>query len=221
MLNGLQGFNIIGWSLQSKEVWRQLQHKGVHYTQSQYFQKSDFNPTFLNAYEWMRRQMHQRGLNPQSRYPVWFYARVDRENLLEHAKQSRGSVLLVCQFAAARVLLSDYYTWHHVLNDWRLDDSADNVEAWFTEMERRLGMPFGNSENSLSWPPEIRREIEHSWERIFDIRHWLRNYPDSVIQGTVAELRLNDVVQTIPLDRPGVHRVRHIANVVRQLTDKL
>lgn len=119
-------------------------------------------------------------------------------------------------------LLSDYYTWHHVLNDWYLDDTADNVEAWFIEMERRLGRQFGNPENSRSWPTKIRREIERSWERIFNIQHWLRAYPDSTIQGTVAQLQLPDVVQAFPLDAPtGVNRARHIASVVKRLTDKL
>lgn len=220
-LDGLQGTHVIGWSLQSEDVWRQLQRQGVHYTHPQYLQGSDFNTTFLNAYEWMRRQMHKRGFNPENHYPVWFYTRVDRKKLQEHATQSEQSVLLVCRFVAPRVLLSDYYAWHHVLNDWYLDHTAVNVEAWFTEMEQRLGMPLGNHENSLSWPTEIRLEIERSWERIFNIQHWLRVYPDSVIQGTVAQLKLSDVVQAIPLDFPDKKRTTRIAQLIQRLTDKL
>lgn len=219
MLNGIRGPYITGWSLQSSDVWRQLQQKGTYRAGQQYYQGSDFNPTFTNAYEWMRRQMQQRSLSPQGQYPVWFYCRVSRETLREHAQYSEQSVLLVCRFAVTRILLSDYHAWHHVLNDWYLNDTADNIEAWFAAMEQRLGTPLGNHENSLAWPIEIRREIERSWERIFDIQHWLRSYPDSIVQGVVAELYRQDVIQAIPLDLPGVNRTRRIAGVVQHLKD--
>ncbi len=87
-------------------------------------------------------------------------------------------------------MLSDFYAWHVVLNQGYLALSDEEDQEWELKTDR-----VGWNEKQRSG--HLRRELEKSWERIFDVEAlrasgWLGT--GSCIQATVGEIYLDEVV---------------------------
>ena len=110
-------------------------------------------------------------------------------------------VRVECQVAEKRVLLSDFDLWHYVLNYWYLPHSEKDAEAF----EKKLvdaALPLSGFSHERPLPhARYRREIEKSWERIFDVdwvdrQQAIAHPPEKKsIQATLWELQLADVVK--------------------------
>ena len=99
------------------------------------------------------------------------------------------------------VLLSDFDLWHYVLNYWYLPRTENEGEAFERRLARAGLSPVGCNHGNPPHSARFRREIEKSWERIFDLS-WTDAGHRIVfplkkrsIQGTVWELLLTDVVE--------------------------
>ena len=92
---------------------------------------------------------------------------------------------LEIEIPASRVLLSDFVTWHGVLNDWYLSWSEAEDEAFY-DGRYRLHGASGHA------------EIENSWNRIFDLEGgdptWVGPLAKRSIQATFWSLEWEDVV---------------------------
>ncbi len=101
-----------------------------------------------------------------------------------------------------RVLLSDFDLWHYVLNYWYLPKSGKDGDS-FEKKLTRVGLSvYGCTHQKPLAHDKFRREVEGSWERIFDLS-WtdpgqsiVKRARDRSIQGTVWEILLEDVVDT-------------------------
>jgi hypothetical protein len=102
------------------------------------------------------------------------------------------------------VLLSDFDLWHYVLNYWHLPRSEKEGEEFEKKLIRAGLSVYGCSHEKPLPHAAFRREVERSWEHIFDLSWTDRDHvivkrdSERSIQGTLWEVQLGDVVDTTP-----------------------
>lgn len=177
------------WTIQSVRAWEMLQRNGVLRADGRRISFSDFRP----AYHWMMAQMRARVPGYGGRYLIWAWQHQQPDlRYAEHVPRGTRAVRLECMLPRDRVLLSDFDGWHFVLNRTPFTWNAREDRWW----ERRLA---GVSYSALA--PDLRAEVERTWERIFELRRprgsrvWLGSLE---VQATFEELSLHEVVRATP-----------------------
>ncbi len=195
------------WSILTRPAWEELRRKGRLRAGRRYAEK-----LYLAPYSWMAGQMDRRLAGPRpskDALPVWAWhqwegAERRKPDLRSSGRLPKGvpGVRVECQVAKERAVLSDFDLWHYVLNYWYLPSSESDGKAF----ERKLaqaGLSFFNCTHNKPLPhAEYRREIETSWERIFDVT-WtdrgcqIASPPEKKsIQATLWETVIEDVVES-------------------------
>lgn len=197
------------WSILTDDAWRELQQRGRLQVARRHVMKE-----FLGPYTWMAKQMEHRLKTPRpskTALPIWAWhqwERVDRRKpdlrsggYLEKGEQG---VRVELDVADDRVLLSDFDLWHYVLNYWYLPDSERDGDLFEGNLARAgLALNGCDHDHPLS-NLQFRRQIEGSWERIFDLswsdrKQAIASPPEKKsIQATLWELLLDDVVEAQP-----------------------
>jgi hypothetical protein len=195
---------MILWSILTQQAWKELQRKGRLHANRRHVTKD-----YLDPYLWMAEQMQRRLKAPKpskDAMPIWAWHRWQGKRCkpdlraCNHLPKGERGIRLELQVADDRVLLSDFDLWHYVLNYWYLPETEDAGEA-FEKKLALAGLSFYkcDHEHPLSHP-QYRREIEKSWERIFDVGWADREHTiaepskKKSIQATLWEIRLTDVV---------------------------
>ncbi|MEU4822874.1 DUF3841 domain-containing protein [Actinomadura sp. NPDC023710] len=155
---------------------------------------------FRDAYDWIHRMMAAR-LPTSGEGALWLWARTRRKHLVDSCRRSRGQVLLTCRVPRERVLLSHFDEWHLVLNralgmprppGESEDDAFARWEEAQDDFNARLRAAGLRDAPIRNWTPDLRNEIETSWECILD----RANYgPSECWQATVHALNTNEVVE--------------------------
>ena len=149
------------YTVQAKSAWEIALEKGGLYG-NQAFCDADF----LAAYEWMVQQMALRLPQFGGGYPVWVWPTrpIWRDGSFG---KPQALVLIEAKLTQDRVLLSDFQSWHAVLNKFPILAHQDE-----------------------------KIEMQASWERIFDFE-FLENSPDwgeVEIQGVVESISLGEII---------------------------
>ena len=157
------------WTIQGIEIYEQLQRDGVAYCTKPSW--SD-EPNFMKAYHWMAEQMKHRIGEPSIKgieYPTWAWYQYNSAKANKPPRSFSNipegiSTYMEIEIPDNEVLLSDFNNWLAALNqcplnDWkRIDKATDLLDK---EAGRRLQFD--------EYPIEIQREIEKSWEAVFDL----------------------------------------------------
>ena len=194
------------WSILSKAAWEELQRKGRLRASRRHAER-----LFLPAYLWMGRQMERRLDIPrpsENTLPLWAWYQWEgaarrKPDLRSsgHLSQGERGVRIECHVGEERVLLSDFDLWHYVLNYWYLPMSEAD-DARFQMKLSKASLSSSRFDHLRPIPrAQWRREIESSWERIFDMA-WvdrggqIASPPEKkAIQATLWEILLDDVVE--------------------------
>lgn len=173
------------WTIQPVEVMDIINTTGIFRCDED---KSDNFKDFHDAYLWLVKQMDARNIKHPSgvELPLWAW----HTRNWEHKKPDLRNIgygipgeQYVCiefEIDDKEVLLSDYNTWHYVLNCSWFDDSTNEKEfnekhEWFDKL-----------------PPKKKAELrEKSWQKIFNVEpnHTDWNKNGEYIQATFWELR--------------------------------
>lgn len=186
--------NMIVWSIQSYEVYKQLftkkiytcdPSKSVNLINERQLNSHDFK----NAYSWIAEQMARKiGSPPKGvKFPVWVWYKQnyahrhpDFRSYWEYDEQ----VCLELNIPEEQLLLSDFDNWHFVLNNLYLND-AESYEEW-SEKDRWF--------DNLSLMDQ-KRVKEHSWQHIFNVDprkgEWTQN--GAYVQGCCWYLQKEQV----------------------------
>jgi hypothetical protein len=193
------------WSILTQQAWHDLQRQGRLRVARRHVMQE-----FLGPYAWMAKQMERRLRTPKpskNNMPIWTWYQWEGATRRKPDLRTGGylpkgeqGVRVECQVIDDRVLLSDFDLWHYVLNYWYLPDSEKDGKA-FEKKLARAGLSFYGCSHQCPLPNRYHREIERSWERIFDVSWADRGYaiahpPEKKsIQATLWELVLNEVVE--------------------------
>jgi Domain of unknown function (DUF3841) len=195
------------WSILTQQAWDDLQRRGRLRVSSRRVMQE-----FLGPYHWMADQMERRLRVPRpskDAMPIWAWHQWEgvarrKPDLRAGGHLPRGvrGVRVECHVEDDRVLLSDFDLWHYVLNYWYLPKTEKDGEA-FEKKLVRAGLSFyGCDHHRPLGHAQFHREVEQSWQRIFDVnwadrRHSIASPPKKKsIQATLWELSLADVVRT-------------------------
>ena len=121
---------------------------------------------FLEAYEWMARELDRRTFSRPTAYPRWLWTRVLGQSSWSETpaafyKHLPGTYALV-EFEMRRenVLLSDYEAWHAPLNGWYLpldEENDDEFRAW------------EDSHRGPNFALKRRQMVVNSWSRCLNV----------------------------------------------------
>ena len=196
------------WTIQGIEIYEQLQRDRVAYCTKPAWSDDE---KFMKAYLWMADEMRQRIGEPpikDIKYPMWAWYQYNSTKSKKPPRsyldiQEGVSAYMEIEIPDNEVLLSDFCNWHNVLNQYpltnwkRIDKKTDLLEK-----------EAGKSLDFDDYPLEIQKEIEKSWEAIFDLdrrdkevgRTHKRNRS---IQATFWMLKPDNVISVEFLERKG------------------
>ena len=193
------------WSILTQQAWNDLRRQGSLRVARRHVMQE-----FLGPYAWMARQMERRLRTPRpskDALPIWAWYQWEGVNRRRPDLRAAGYLTKAergmraeLQVADNRVLLSDFDLWHYVLNYWYLP-ATEQDGGTFEKKLARAGLSFYGCDHQRPLAnTRYRREIERSWERIFDVG-WVDQgraiaHPpeEKSIQATLWELLLDDVV---------------------------
>ncbi len=180
------------WTIQPLEVWEELNKKGYFICDPQKSYCLKDSLSFKNAYDWLSREMEYRiGHRPKGViYPIWAWHTRDwqhkKPDLRNIGLGDKGvkSVCIEIEIPDNQVVLTDFDSWHYVLNEWYYDGSTCEKE-WELLRSRYDGL---SSEKQ-----KVLRE--KSWQNIFDISPYKNDWfqKGRYIQATFWVLYLKDV----------------------------
>ncbi|MDO5293121.1 MAG: DUF3841 domain-containing protein [bacterium] len=153
------------WTIQPVEVMNSIHDKGYFACDRR---KASFNDieSFQSAYFWMVKKMDEKGIiHPAGlEFPIWCWhtrngkhKKPDLRNAA-YAERGRKCVCLELEVPDQEILLSNYDTWHIVLNQWWFNDS--NTEEEYYEHEKLFETLDENTKKAV---------MEESWDKIFNI----------------------------------------------------
>lgn len=172
------------WTLQPEAAYNQAMETGVYTCDPEQCPM----PELFDAYRWLSKQMEKRiGPAPEGvEFPIWAWhtrgwwrskpdLRTERWNC---GPGNEDYVLLTLDVPDDQVLLSDFDSWHMVLNCQPITRSEEEFDEMWEELD---GMSTSEKAAYLS----------KNWERVFNItpteNDWISR--GSWIQATFWELR--------------------------------
>lgn len=205
------------WTIQGIEIYHQLQSEGIAYCTKPSWGDDEM---FMYGYHWMANQMRKRIGEPPVdglEYPLWAWYQYDSAKKKRPPRNPSNvpegmSAYMEIEIPDSLVLLSDFSSWHAVLNqcalaDWKKIDKKTD----------KLDKAAGRRMDFKEYPEDVQKEIEKSWEAIFDLdrrdkdvgRTHKRN---RCIQATFWVLKPEYIISTEFLERRG--------DVVKQIVQK-
>lgn len=196
------------WTIQGIEIYEQSVKDGVAYCTKPSWGDDD---KFMYAYHWMAEQMRKRIGEPPIEgieYPLWAWYQYDSAKKNKPPRSPKDvsegvSAYMEIEVPDNKVLLSCFCNWHAVLSqcaliNWKSIDKKTDL----------LDKKAGRSLDFNEYPENIKKEIEYSWEAIFDLnrrdkevrRTHKRNRS---IQATFWALYPENIVSVEFLERKG------------------
>lgn len=176
---------IRAWTIQRPSWWRTLQRRGEVRADGRRVCRN-----FAPSYRWMMEQMHLRIPEYRGGFPIWFWFS-PKPDLRDSGILPRGvqAHRIELELPRARILLSDFGSWHCVLNRWHLPISWRESRDW--DRKTKGYEPF-----VTALPDQFEAELRATWTRVFDL-HTLNRCklwrPVTRIQGVVDRVLLSEV----------------------------
>ena len=184
---------MILWTIQDMAAWERLQCKGVL--------RGDGRRVpayYRHAYRWMSDQMRLRLPPHHARFPLWGWYRWQgtkqcRPDLRASGHLARGlpGVRIELELPEDSALLSDFDSWHCVLNRCFLSLNEQEDEAFVRELERT------GVEQRWPYPEPFHLRVVSSWQHIFDLEagdvEWRGPLSERSIQATFWELTIPQI----------------------------
>lgn len=184
---------MILWTIQPISVLKELYDKGIFICNPNLSHYIRDEQNFKESYDWLIDKMETHiGKRPKNViYPIWAWHtrnyKRSKPDLRESGYAERGEECVLIEFKKPpnQVMLSDFDSWHFVLNNWYIGN-AKNIaeykkeENWFSRQS----------------PSEQNKLKKESWNKIFDITpietEWERR--GDFIQATFWELNSEEVI---------------------------
>lgn len=155
---------MILWTIQPVEIYKLIQQQGYYVCQPD---KSECLKEFgfKDAYNWLVQKMKEKIGEPPNdvEYPVWAWHTWNWKNKKPDLRVPRGKrgeelVCMEIEIPDKDVVLSDFDSWHYVLNNWhhnyaKNEEEWDQLEDWIDSLPEE----------------EKQKEIIKSWDNIFNI----------------------------------------------------
>ena len=150
------------WTKQHKNVLDILNRRGRYTAQKEFIHQSEEAMLVINSYDWLVEHHPDRKNKPaDGDYPVWVSPRQDATMLL-----SPDTVILELAVPEEKITWLNIIKWTMVNNYEYIP--ADEKDLSFHKQKLR---EYGVSDPKAcmtQFYPELKREIQDSWNRVFD-----------------------------------------------------
>lgn len=195
---------MILYSILLKEAYEILQSEGSLFYRDHWVDDPDDKDFWRTPFRWLSGEMRKQiGPPPEGvTYPLWAWYQWDgakkrRPDLRHNCFVRKGEVAYRVEFEIddKDVVLSNFDSWHCVLNDSYLPISEADDEAFDSYLKERDAYRYARGKGC---PEDIRQQIEESWQRVFDLSlvdDDYMHYPldKKAIQATFWTLSLDQV----------------------------
>jgi hypothetical protein len=179
---------MILWTIQDMKAWDRLQREGALRADGR-----RVSPYYRHAYLWMSDQMRLWLPPHPARFPLWGWCHWQGVNQRRpdlrasgHLTKGTTGVRIEFELPEGSVLLSDFDSWHCVLNRHFLSINEKEDDAFARELER------ADVEWRWPYPEPFHARVVSSWQRIFDLQagdaQWCGPPSRRTIQATFWEL---------------------------------
>ncbi|MCR6546411.1 DUF3841 domain-containing protein [Dehalobacterium formicoaceticum] len=178
------------YTTQDSRVLKEIEETGVYRaTLGSIRRKYDtISDLYLKVYKWLSHAADSIVSRPEGvEFPIWTaFNQEGSFGLME------GQVRLELEVEREHVIIFDSGKWDYILNLWYIPlDSKDN-EAYEQKLEV-MGIKNKSSIYMTNFYPILKREVEQSWQRLFD--------PEIIISGSnqavIWEIRSEWIKNTI------------------------
>jgi len=184
---------MILWTIQDMAARERLQRKGVL--------RGDDRPVpayYRHAYRWISDQMRPRLSPHHAGFSLWGWyqwqgTKQCQPDLRASGHLAKGllGVRIEVELPEASILLSDFNSWHCVLNRCYLSINEQEDESFVRELER------AGVEQRWPYPEPFHLRVVSSWQRIFDLEagdvKWWGPLSQRSIQATFWELTVPQI----------------------------
>lgn len=150
---------MIFYAIHNKEYWDKFKNKEFLESDTKYY-------LFEKEYKWLQKQMRKR-IKYEDDNLLWVWVSKPDLRCSGHLQRGTKGVLLEIELPIEDVLISDFMSWHCVLNDFPIElYDNENIDK------------------------------EKSWERIFDIElmKTLKDYTNcDKLQGTTGKIPIKNI----------------------------
>ena len=179
------------WTIQHEEAWEKARRRGVLRADGRFVFRG-----FRPAYRWMCGQMARQGVAGPDAYPVWAWYS-PKPDLRRTAHLERGERGVRLEFFAPieGVLLSNFVTWHSILNDGPILLGEPEYDAFRHNCRRTCARDRHT--------PACRAAMEATWDRVFDLNGPVGSEPDwwgesNEVQAVLQEVPLSWITAVTP-----------------------
>lgn len=190
------------WTIQPIEWYETLLKNKIIYTDNTLLTNNILDDTFYYSYQWMQKQMIAKiGHSPKENlYPIWAWYQYSnsikkRPDLRTTGFLEKNTKGVRIEFVKPKneVVLSDFDLWHHPLNYWYIADNEKEHKAYY----KLLKSKNINHLKPETFPMNIRKMIEQSWENFFDMNYCPEYsafpFTKKSIQATFWSLSINEI----------------------------
>lgn len=166
-----------------------LERDGTCYSKAQFINQKyqESARIFLTAYTWLARQGERFVPKPEAA-ELHYWAFTEYIEL----EASYGDPVLVMDVPLAECLFFNIFDWSKILRLEYIGENEDE-ERRFREKIKAYGIKHASSIMLTNFYPELKREIENSWQRLF-------RYHDMILKGERPILTIEAALWQIKKD---------------------
>jgi len=168
------------WTKQHIRVWEQLQRDGIYHAKRSGILHNEDTQLMIGTYDWLAAHIPNAAARPNgAEYPIWLA--FSRQGTM---LPTPDTVLLELEIDPALITHINIHKWGTILNCCYIPSDAADARR-----HSRLLRDYNISDVAACttpFYPQIKREIQESWLRLFDDSIQLGN-PETY--GTIWEVR--------------------------------
>lgn len=177
------------WTKQHEDIIETLAESGRHIAKKEYILNDleEQAPLVLEVYDWLAKNSPGAGQKPPDvKYPIWVSLAQEATMLPE-----QGRVILELCIDPDIITYVNIEKWGKILNYSYLPENAEDAERHKKLLEQ---YNIGDAKAYMSqFYPAIKREIIHSWGRLFDHT----GFDNSDAYGNIWEIKKEWVTKII------------------------
>lgn len=153
------------WTTQDRQVLKEIEEKGVYRAKIESIWKKydTCSDIYLNVYKWLSKAANNIVPRPEGvEFPIW--AAFEKE---ESFALIEGQVRFELEVEKENVIVFDTGKWDYILNYWYIPADNSDQEEYDKKLEA-LSIKNKSLICMTNFYPTLKREVENSWQRLFD-----------------------------------------------------
>jgi len=181
------------FSVQRNDVVDIIMRDGVSYSKKEYVKRKyeESAAIFLTAYTWLAKEATKYVPKPE-RGELHYWAFENTHDFERHS----GSSVLIMDVPIQECILFDLYDWNKILKLEYIGESRQD-EQRFHEHIHNMGIKHDSDIMLTAFYPQLKQEIEKSWQRLFQYQAQLvkGERPVASVEAALWQIKKSWIVE--------------------------